>query len=206
MSVDLLKQQNQLQKQAQQVLEKFDLLDLLTQYGSPEIVGSMELGLMTRRDIDIEIIVSQQNKNIIAQIASTLINKPYGRVNLAVIDNTDKAVSRLPQGTYLGFEYYGDDLKPEERFGRNEKVWTIDMWFVVLEHAVSATNTKELKNKLTDERRISILRLKSILADNPKYRKEITTMDIYNAVLGHDVEDLEGFKKYLEKLGKRIEL
>lgn len=204
MNQDLLKEQAKLQQQAQQVLEKFDLLGLLAQYGSPEIVGSMELGLMTRRDVDIEIIVSQQNKNIIAQIASTLINKPYGRVNLAVIDNTDKAVSKLPQGTYLGFEYYGDDLKPEERFGRNEKVWTIDMWFVVLEHAVGAAKTKELKNKLTDERRTAILRLKSILADNPKYRKEITTMDIYNAVLEQGVRNLDGFKKYLKTIGKNL--
>src|SRR3989344_8099789 len=53
---DLLKQQEELQKEAQEVLGKLDLINILSIYGKPEIVGSLATGLMTWRDIDLEVI------------------------------------------------------------------------------------------------------------------------------------------------------
>jgi len=64
--------------------------------------------------------------------------------------------------------------------------------------------TQELKEKLTKEKIEIILHLKSILDSNPKYRKEIFSTDIYEAVLESDVIDINGFKKYLEKSGKSL--
>ena len=48
--------ENDLQKEAYEVLEKLDLLNILSTYGKPEIVGSLATGLMTWRDIDLEVV------------------------------------------------------------------------------------------------------------------------------------------------------
>jgi len=42
-------------RQAHEVLEALNLLHFLSKYGRPKIVGSVALGLMTWRDIDIDL-------------------------------------------------------------------------------------------------------------------------------------------------------
>lgn len=51
---DLTKQQDELQQEAHKILGEIHLMNLLSKYGKPEVIGSVALGLMTWRDIDIE--------------------------------------------------------------------------------------------------------------------------------------------------------
>lgn len=203
MSYDPLNQQEELQKESHQVLEKLNLVEILSKYGKPTLVGSVTLGLMTWKDIDIEVITDNPNKEDIANIASTLINLPNYRIDLTVINNEDKHNPHTPKGIYLGIKYF-DDIPIQEQFGASEKVWKIDIWFLTKENAQGAIKTKEIEEKLTDEKRKIILEIKEALATNPKYRKTIFSMDIYNAVLDNEVKNLEEFKGYLSKSGREF--
>lgn len=203
--VDLFKQQNQLQKQAYQVLKKLNLVEILSRFGKPNIIGSLNLGLMTWRDIDIEVIVEKIDLGDITEIVSNLILQGHKRIDFGVTDNRGKdKTPRTPTGIYLGIKYFGDDIKPKERFGRSEKVWKIDIHFVLPRDSQAIQKTKELASKLTEEKKKAILEIKKEVTKSPKHRKEIFTIDVYNAVLNHGVKSLEKFKKFLGKRGKEL--
>lgn len=87
--MDLLEQQSQLQKQAKEVLQTLGLISLLKKYGDPVIVGSMSLGLMTWRDLDIEVVMKKLDMDFIAEICAELVRKSSRRVDFGVIDNRD---------------------------------------------------------------------------------------------------------------------
>ena len=63
---------------------------------------------------------------------------------------------------------------------------------------------KLIKEKITKKSRIAILQIKSQVCDNPKYHKEFSSVDIYEAVLLFGVKDIEGFREYLAKKGKNL--
>ena len=59
--------------------------------------------------------------------------------------------------------------------------------------------------KLNPDNKKIILEIKSAIADNPQYRKNIFSVDIYNAVLKEGVKDLDQFKAYLKKTNKSLD-
>lgn len=204
MNMDLIKQEEKLQKEAKEVLNKLDLIKLLSKYGQPEIVGSLALGLMTWRDIDLEIICEKLDRNFITEIATYLIKQPSRRVDLTIADNSDQFSSSGPKSLYIGFKYFGDELEPNEIYGSNPKAWKIDMHFLLIDDVRAIKKTKELDSKLTEQTREIILKIKNILASNPGYRKEITSLDIYTAVLDYNVKNITNFKSYLKNIGKKL--
>lgn len=204
MDNELLQKQNQLQTKAKEVIEKLQLIQILSKYGQVQLVGSVVLGLMTWKDIDIEVIVENLNKIIIAEVMRQIMEKSERRLDFAFIDNGDTFDPRNPTGMYLNIKYFGYELKQEELFGKNENIWKIDIWFVLPNAARSLEKTETIKRQLTTEKQNAILEIKNILASHPKYRKEIFSTDIYTAVLEKGVSNIDEFKKYLNETGKNI--
>lgn len=197
--MNLLLQQDQLQKEAYKVLEHLQLISTLKKYGEPKIIGSLDLGLMTWKDIDIEVVTQKLDKESLGEIAQYLISKMGTRIDLGIIDNTRKGNNGLPDGFYLGIKFYS-----KYEYHKEKEFWKIDLWFVEKQNAQGRIKTEQIKEKLTPEKTAIILEIKNEVAQNPKYRKEIFSMDIYNAVLGEQVKDLEGFKIYLKNFGKSL--
>lgn len=176
---------------ANKVLIDWDLLNFLNKYGTPYIVGSVELGLMTSRDIDIETISSNvPTKNDIMEIAGYLFNK-IGVRKVTPIDYSDGDGVKKPKGLYVGAEYIDKE---------NNK-WKVDVWLLTKDSARTKDTTETLKQKLTPEFKEIILNIKSQLSSHPKYRKEITSVDIYTAVMDNGIKSLEDFKRYLNQKG-----
>jgi hypothetical protein len=65
-----------------------------------------------------------------------------------------------------------------------------------------ATLGESLRDGLTDETRVAILRLKDIWHRLPTYRYQVASTDIYDAVLTHGVRTPEAFDAYLRQRGK----
>jgi hypothetical protein len=198
----MLSQQQDLQDEANKVLEELGLLEVLIDYGSPTIIGSMSLRLMTWRDIDIEVVTETLSKESIGQLVAKLINKSAKRIDFSFMDNTAHDKIGYPQGIYLGIKYFPSNLPTEELNSKSERQWKIDIWFLlpeIAEHserAQGSMKTEEIRKKLTDETRQIILEIKNIIAKDPRYRKEIFSVDIYNAVIEKGVKDLEEFERY----------
>lgn len=195
--MDLINKQADLQKEAHEVLEKLQLIKILSKYGKPEIVGSLTLGLMTWRDIDITVISDKPNNNDIAELSAILIIKADKRLDLTLVDNMDGVKSHFPKGIYFGIKYFGHIPSSEKISSKSVYIWKIDLWFVTKENVEGITKTKEIKSKLELKNKQIILEIKNALWDHPLYKKDIKSMDIYDAVLEKGVKNLEEFKKYL---------
>lgn len=189
---DLEKKQLELQNEAKEVLEKLDLMNILSDYGTPKIVGSLATGLMTWKDIDIEL-TNGIDEDKYWSVVKKLFHTP-GYKHLSVIDFRNSTDPNSPKGLYAcisKFHLYG------------KKNWKIDIWF--LEPNSRDVDFHEwLTKNLKLEHRLPILEIKDQIADHPKYRKEIFSTDIYKAVIEDGAKNIEDFKKYLSKTGRMI--
>lgn len=188
--MNLLEKQNQLQKEAKQVLEDLKLLSFLSTFGKPELVGSIVTGLMTWRDIDMSIIVEPKEEDMWA--IAQYIFKQENTYSVWVADYRIRVDSPFPKGLYVGVKY----KKPEG------EIWKIDIWLKQDVKDIQATN--ELMKKLDATNREIILQIKHQVADHPKYRKEIFSTDIYTAVLEKGVRNIEEFTSYIKDVGKSL--
>jgi hypothetical protein len=188
---ELIAQADELQHQAQEVLESIDLLNYLSRFGKPIIVGSVALGLMTWRDIDIDCEIPGNIKEEgFWEAARYLLALEEVRL-ITLVDNRQSIEKNRPQSMYIGAKYQTVD----------GAIWKIDIRFVLEQYAIAQKHLESISSRLTKENRKAILEIKSIVALDSRYRTEISSVDVYEAVLDKGVMDLEGFKVELLKSG-----
>jgi len=192
--IDLIQEQNKLQKQACEVVEKLHLKNILGKYGEFNLVGSVEYGLMTWRDIDINLVMqTNPTDSQYWDIVKAIFSLPKVKL-ITLADNRQKVEADRPKSMYLGIKY--------EDFENN--TWKIDIRLLAKESVTTDRITQLIKDKMTNETREIILQIKSQVHDNPKYHKGFSSVDIYESVLLSGVKDVNGFREYLLKLGKSL--
>jgi hypothetical protein len=189
-------QENQkaLQKEAHEILHELKLIDLLKKFGSPQITGSVRLGLMTCKDIDIFVKTKPDYDNFLEFVS--IIFK-YKKVYSLQIQDYRKSVHKnRPQGIYCGIRY----LK-----GKNEdSIWKIDVWF--MEKSDAEKTIKIVNEKLTDTKRNIILKIKNEMRKQKIWGKKISGVEVYNAVLNENIKNLKDFENYLKKKNVKVYL
>jgi hypothetical protein len=80
--------------------------------------------------------------------------------------------------------------------------WDIDIWISDDLNSMGFEKTKILKEKLTEEQRSAILKLKEYYHNLGVLRNGLSSR-IYDAVFYHDVKTIQDFKEYLPTLGKK---
>lgn len=191
---DLTEEQNKLQKQAFVVIEKLDLNNILGKYGQFDLVGSIEYGLMTWRDIDANLAMqTDPTDSEYWEIVKVIFSVPKVRL-LTLADNRQQLETDRPKSMYLGIKYEDDE----------KNVWKIDIRLLAKESITTDKIAQLIKENITEESRMVILQIKSQVCDNPKYHKAFSSVDIYEAVLLSGVKDLSGFREYLSKQGKSL--
>lgn len=140
---DLLKQQEELQKEAQEVLQALQLESFLGQYGMVNIGGSVSLGLMTWRDIDVgvEVDVLPEREKII-EVADHLLQFD-GIKGVNIMDNVLLLNPHHPKGIYFGLRY----LTPAQ------KLWKFDIWFITKDVDNGKAYQQEIRESLTPEKK-----------------------------------------------------
>lgn len=194
----ILEKQEALQKEAEEVLRALELLDFLADLGEAKVVGSCALGLMTRKDIDIDVAVDELKEGEYFQAVRHLFGRPeVKRLVLADNRNLSEKLKQqgVPESMYLGVFAKAKDGGE----------WKMDLRFVRGSLARAEKYITETRGRLDDEKRRVILEIKSVICTHPKYlNKEISSVDIYNSVLAGQVRSLDDFRKYLRR--KKIEL
>lgn len=193
--VNVIEQQNNLQIEASEILNKLALLDFLSKFGNAKTIGSMALELMTWRDIDIDLAVDELKENDYFQTVRYLFSNSEVK-RLILSDNrqlNDKLKTQgIPESMYLGIFVKADDGGE----------WKIDVRFVKDSLVRAEKYIEDTKNRLTDENRRIILEIKSAVCTHPKYiNKEVFGVDIYNSVLDGEVKNIDEFKNYLSQKG-----
>lgn len=191
---DLLEQQEELQKEARELLEKINLIKFLSRFGGIEIGGSLDSGLMTWRDIDLGVISDDINDENYWEIVKYVYYLEDYYHSLYIQDFRKSVNPASPKGLYIGLK-----IKYLDNF------WKIDIWYVKPRKKGDENFNDFLKANLNGGNKKIILSIKSQVHENPKYRKDFYSVDIYNAVIRENVRDLEGFKEYLKKSGRNLD-
>jgi hypothetical protein len=185
----LYSRQDELQREADEVLIDLDLISLLSAVGEPVRVGSSAMGLMVRRDIDITVICTRLELNAVIEAGFSLANHPKVREIVFRNDtghwNTDP---NYPDGLYLGIRY---------RSAAGD-TWNTDIWFVDQpERQPDLAHLRTIPPRLDDQTRTAILALKAAWVGRPEYGSGVSSADVYSAVLDGGVRTLEQFDGWL---------
>jgi len=188
-----LQKQTVLQNKSKDVLKRLDLINLLSNYGEVKIVGSMALGLMTWPDIDIDLESNIEiNDKDYFKIVKDIFNHKSIK-QLILIDNRNSFEKNRPKSMYIGIIYDLDGID-----------WKVDIRYLNPSVAWASDDLKRIKSKLTSVKIQAILEIKTAFHSHPKYRKEFSGYEIYNAVLEKDISTIDGFKKLLESKGIKL--
>jgi hypothetical protein len=191
--MDLLKQQEELQKEAHQLLDETGILEFLSKFGEIEIGGSLDSGLMVWRDIDLGVIAKVLDEDKYWGIVQFLFGLNNYYHSLYIQDFRESVNPNSPKGLYVG-------LKIKFR----EKIWKVDVWYVEPRKETETNYNEWLKEQLNDENRKIILEIKSKVFEHPKYRKEISAVDIYDSVINEGIKNLEDFRIYIQEKKKIV--
>jgi hypothetical protein len=195
----LLARQTALQMEAQALLDDLKLLEVLGQLGQPIVVGSVALGLMAWRDLDVSVLCPELDTAAIHAAMRPLAADPrLLRYECRIELGERNPDPTLPDGIYWGLRCRALDAAVEP--------WKCDIWFLRADAPQGdLAHLETLPPKLTPETRLAILWLKSLWSQLPIYRTQVYSVDIYDAVLEHDVRTPEAFRVFLRERGKPAE-
>jgi hypothetical protein len=188
---ELILRQDVLRAGAADVLVDLDLFERLGTVGRPVQTGSLALGLMVWRDIDVTVLCPTLAVAPIFEALRPLALHPRVRRLVFRNDtghwNTDPD---YPDGLYWGVDcrsQAGDD-------------WKLDVWF--LREGTTQFDLQHIDSlppRLTSESRLAILRIKDAWHRRPEYGSDVRSYDIYEAVLDYGARTPAEFEAYLRE-------
>lgn len=188
----LLRRQDQLQTESQQVLAELQVVDLLSQAGRLRQTGSTTVGLMVWRDIDLQVYSPGLSAEQAFTAMQPLLTHPYVT-----------QVRYLHQSDHFKVEGLGERYFFMVMYQYNQTAeWKLDISFWIDPGIRAEPVQDELEQVLTFETRLLILRIKDAWYQLPAYRNTVASTDIYDAVLHHGVRTLDDFDHYLAQRGK----
>ncbi len=183
---DLLARQEDLQAEAAAVLADLELLPLLERAGRPVQVGSVALGLMVARDLDLTVLCPTLDPTGSFDVVRPLAAHP--RISELRFRNDTgpwNVDPDYPHGVYWGARY---------RDGAGETS-SLDVWFIHEDcRQFDLDHLESLPPRLTPETRLAILEIKSACLGRPWY----SSYGITTAVLDHGVRTPAGFRSHVE--------
>jgi hypothetical protein len=178
----------QLRNEADLLMEKCGLPELLAHYPSWFIGGSYNYGLMCWRDLDVYALDPQHDLKKCFEIGYEVTRRLFARKS-----RFTNNIGADPNGLYWGIKL-GD-----ERQG----AWKFDLWFLdAADYEKHSNYCDSLRLRLTAETRSAVLEIKEAYWRRREYRDSITSDSIYRAVLDHDVRTVHDFKRFLDIMAK----
>jgi len=201
---DLINYQKQMQSDSDWVLDRINIIDLLSKYGEVKIVGAKALGLMIARDIDVSVVVSRIDVQIWQEIVTKLMVTKYVRKVTAVDEYNydEKNVYNPKKGMKYSLYIEMDTLLGPDQDKNNP--WEIQIHLITSDK-FDERITKNLISKLDDINRSIILKLKwwagevnKDLLFKSKGHFKIQSTWIYEAVLNDKVDNILDLLNFLK--------
>ncbi len=190
--VQILERADKLRHEADTVMEKVRLFEILEPHASVFLTGSYLLDVMAYPDIDIYItkVDLEQMFCIGAELARSEL------VSQVVFEKTDDT-EHMPEGLYL---------KPRINFGNWGRPWKIDIWSldkkIILDKMADMLHFQE---KMTPFYRELIVRYKFGVMTAEKRTPMYSGYYIYKAILDEGLTDFASVTRYLVKSGVGVE-
>lgn len=185
--MDITKLNEDILKEANCILYDKGLLKILEQFGETFVTGSYFLNLMTWRDLDIYIKNDFMDKEKFCELGGKIALT----LNPHKMNYRDETLLKRgkPNGLYWGV--YADVFN---------NTWKFDIFVLnSSDFEKLKDESKELKQKISEDMKEPILKIKSDICNNSLYRKEVYSMDVYNAVINNNVKLTDEFKEWLKK-------
>jgi hypothetical protein len=197
-ATDLVKRQETLQIEAQEVIHDLDIVPRLGAAGQVFQIGSLVSGLMVWRDLDFSIVCRAPDATAVFVALAPIAGDPRV-ISLEYQNQTgDRSPSGQPEDErfYFVMRYRSPD----------GSVWKIDFSFWFNESGrTEIMYPHQLRDQLTEETRLAILWLKDIWQRSPTYPDKVTGADIYDAVLKFGVRSPEHLRAHLMKRGLPVD-
>jgi len=202
----LLRRQAALQAEARRVVAELDLFGVLRSAGEPQQIGSSVTGLMVWRDLDFNVVAPGCSvADAVVTLQPLLCHPRVTQVRYLNEGGAFNATGLPRDERYYFAVYYRSKLQaPEANQSDAGAEWKIDisLWLRDVPREEPAQVAAALARRLTDETRLAILWIKTAWYQLPTYRREVSSMDIYDAVLEHRVRTPAAFDAYLRARGK----
>jgi len=176
---------SRIKTEADLLVLKARLRELLASYPNWFIGGSYSYELMCWRDLDVYVLDPEQDLKRCFDIAYEITRR------LAAVKSrfTNNCGSE-PNGFYWGIKL-GDIA---------QGAWKVDLWFLDQRgYDDHLAYTARMNEALTPDFRSSILSIKEAYWRRPEFRDMVTSDLIYRAVMEYGVKDVQGFDDFLLK-------
>jgi hypothetical protein len=187
---ELAARQSALRAEAAALLDELDRSGVFADIGPLEVTGSYISHLMCWRDLDVMLLVgADYGPRDVLHLISQIMKLP----GVVGFDYRDERADRSPTGEVRD-ERYHVPIRLERAAGS----WRLDLslWLHDTHDNVTAWH-QELHNKITDEQRAAVLRIKDVWFRLPSYPDEIGGFEIYTAVMDDGVRTPEEFRDWL---------
>lgn len=171
-----------IEEQAKYILYDCGLLEELSRYGMPHIIGSYRMDMMAWNDLDIDIENENMSLDKLYHLSQFIIDKfhPTWYEAKEEINSENKIV------WFQGFEAFIEN-----------QLWNVDLWFFdksTIKLAEEYCDKIVTQVKGSPESKEQIIRLKKELIARKLYpTDQYTSIDVYNAVLNQHIADIEDF-------------
>lgn len=173
---------------ADYILYDCGLLDELSKYGVPHIIGSYRTNTMAWNDLDIDIENDNMSLDKLHHLSEFIINKfhPTWYEAKQEFNSENKIV------WFHGFETIIEN-----------NLWNIDLWFLDKEEINSAIKYCDMISQqiqVSPALKDQIIQLKKELIARKLYSfDQYTSMDVYHAVLNQRISNVEDFIAHYQK-------
>ena len=175
------------------MLSGLDLAGLVGDVGPLLVTGSFVSGLMCWRELDVMV---RTGSDFSPKDVMTLLGRIAGRTGVTGLDYRDERGPWCVTGQ-LRDERYHVTLTVE-----HAARWQIDLtlWLHDLHRNVTLWH-EELRERITAEQRIAVLRIKDHWHRQPAYPHRVGGLDIYTAVLDDGIRTVDEFAAWLAQHG-----
>jgi hypothetical protein len=188
---ELLERQSALQAEAGALLA-----ELRAVVGPLAATGSSVSGLMAWRDLDVMRLVGADFSpaDVLGLLARLVEPPAIGGFAVTGFACADERGPRSPTGQRRDERYH-----VPVTLSREAIAWRVDLslWLHDGHENVTAWH-EELRERITAEQRLAVLRIKDVWHRRPVYPDEVGGVDIYAAVLDHGVRTPDEFAAWLE--------
>ena len=191
---ELAARQASLRRDATALLEKLDRSAILTEVGPVALAGSYVSELMCWRELDVMVLVgADYTPADVLQLISHLMQLP----GVIGFDYRDERGDRSPTGQVREERYHLPFM-----ITRGAGIWCLDitLWLHDLHQNITSWH-QALRDKITDEQREAVLRIKDVWHRLPIYPDQISGLDVYTAVMEGGVRTPEQFRSWLTDQG-----
>lgn len=179
----LRQQAAMLHAEADALLHQDGLLDVVRSFGLAHVAGSYGLDLMTWRDLDLRVqLPLDHDTNTFFQLGAQLAQQFV--IHKATFSNQFiRADVPFDHGLYWGI-----------RLEYQQQLWKIDLWGYGPQHyQAHVEQDVQLQAVLATADHVAILRIKDVLCQDERYRYDVTSMHIYQAVTTAGITTVDEF-------------